>query len=162
MKLLLLVIVMMFILIQAAHAHEDPQKVVNGKYAVTLIPTPENGSMNLRFYFRDIQTGNSVLAPISFIVRIRDEKNGVFILTSGRINTSTGVGKYDYTFPPEGSYEVLLEFETADEPGKIYTPEDWSILVPAEGTGNSRNDNSLLLLVIIFIVLAAAALAYYK
>jgi hypothetical protein len=92
---------------------------------------PRAGRTTLRFFFRDFKTGRKLVAPISFDVKIRDERTRKFIFESPNIRAGDGVGEWVYSFPADGFYEVFLEFEKADEPGRIYRPDDWYLWIAA-------------------------------
>jgi len=112
-------------------ANGEPEKVVEGKYVVSLVLVPQEGGMSLRFFFRDFKTGERLLVPISFQIKIRDHQAQKFVFQSPNIQASNGVGELVYQFSLDGFYEVFLEFEKADEPGKIYRPDDWYLWIPA-------------------------------
>jgi hypothetical protein len=112
-------------------AHGEPDKVVEGKYVVSLVLIPRGEEMSLRFFFRDFETGRKLLVPISFKIKIRDHQTRNFIFESPNMRAGNGVGDLIYQFSLDGFYEVFLQFEKADEPGKIYRPEDWYLWVPA-------------------------------
>jgi len=112
-------------------AHGEPEKVVEGKYVISLMLVPQGEEMSLRFFFRDFQTGQRLLVPISFHIRIRDYQAQKFVFESPTIRASNGVGELVYQFSRDRFYEVFLEFETADKLGTIYRPEDWYLWVPA-------------------------------
>jgi hypothetical protein len=112
-------------------ANGEPEKVVEGKYVVSLVLVPQGEEMSLRFFFRDFKTGERLLVPISFQIKIRDHQAQKFVFESPNIQASNGVGELVYQFSPDGFYEVFLEFEKADELGKIYRPDDWYLWIPA-------------------------------
>jgi hypothetical protein len=112
-------------------ANGEPEKVVERKYVVSLVLVPQREEMSLRFFFRDFKTGQRLLVPISFQIKIRDPLAQKFVFESPNIRTSNGVGELVYHFSLDGFYEVFLEFEKADEPGKIYRPDDWYLWIPA-------------------------------
>ena len=106
-------------------AHGEPEKVVEGKYVVSLMLVPQGEGMSLQFFFRDFKTGQRLLVPISFHIKIRDYQAQKFVFASPTIRASNGVGAVVYQFSRDGFYEVFLEFDTADKLGTIYRPEDW-------------------------------------
>jgi hypothetical protein len=87
--------------------------------------------MSLRFFFRNFKTGQKLLVPISFKIKIRDYQTQKFVFESPTTRASNGLGELAYQFSRDGFYEVFLEFEKADEPAKIYRPDDWYLWVPA-------------------------------
>jgi len=119
-------------------AHGEPEKVVEGKYVISLMLVPQGEEMSLRFFFRDFQTGQRLLVPISFHIKIRDHQAQKFVFESPNIRASNGVGELVYQFSLDGFYEVFLEFEKADELGKIYRPDDWYVWVPAGQTAEAH------------------------
>jgi hypothetical protein len=128
---LLVALLILFSAIPSIWAHGEPEKVVEGKYVVSLALTPQGKEMSLRFFFRDFKTGQRFPAPISFQVKIRDPQTEKLVFESLNLRATNGVGDLVYPFSLDGFYEVFLEFEKADEPGKIYRPEDWYVWVPA-------------------------------
>jgi hypothetical protein len=112
-------------------AHGEPEKVIEGKYVVSLVLVPQDAKMSLRFFFRDFKTGQRLLVPISFQIKIRDPQAQKFVFESPNLRARNGVGDLIYQFYLDGFYEVFLEFEKADEPGKIYRPDDWYLWIPA-------------------------------
>ena len=128
---LLLASLILFTDIRIVRANGEPEKVVEGKYVVSLVLIPRGEEMSLRFFFRDFKTGQRLLVPISFKIKIRDYQAEKFVFESPTTRASNGLGELAYQFSLDGSYEVFLEFEKADEPGKIYRPEDWYLWVPA-------------------------------
>ena len=128
---LLVASLILFSDVRLISAHGEPEKVVEGKYVVSLALMPQGKEMSLRFFFRDFKTGHRLLVPISFHVKIRDPEAQKFIFESPNLRANKGVGDFAYQFSLDGFYEVFLQFEKADEPGKIYRPEDWYVWVPA-------------------------------
>ncbi len=128
---LLVASVILFSDIQLILAHGEPEKVVEGKYVVSLVLVPQGEEMSLRFFFRDFKTGQRLLAPISFQIKIRDPRAQKFVFESPSMRARNGVGDLIYQFSLDGFYEVFLEFEKTDELGKIYRPDDWYLWVPA-------------------------------
>ena len=112
-------------------AHGEPEKVIEGKYVASLVLVPQGAEMSLRFFFRDFKTGQRLLVPISFQIKIRDPRAQKFVFESPSMRARNGVGDLIYQFSLDGFYEVFLEFEKADEPGKIYRPDDWYLWIPA-------------------------------
>ena len=128
---LLVASLILFSDIRLIWAHGEPEKVVEGKYVVSLVLVPQGEEMNLRFFFRDFKTGQRLLVPISFHVKIRDPEAQKLIFESPNLRANKGLGDFAYQFSLDGFYEVFLQFEKTDEPGKIYRPEDWYVWVPA-------------------------------
>ena len=128
---LLVASLILFSDIRLIWAHGEPEKVVEGKYVVSLVLVPQGEEMSLRFFFRDFKTGHRLLVPISFHVKIRDPEAQKFIFESPNLRANKGVGDFGYQFSLDGFYEVFLQFEKTDEPGKIYRPEDWYLWIPA-------------------------------
>ena len=128
---LLIGLLILFSDIRLILANGEPEKVVEGKYVVSLVLVPQGEEMSLRFFFRDFKTGERLLVPISFQIKIRDHQAQKFVFESPNIQASNGVGELVYQFSPDGFYEVFLEFEKADELGKIYRPDDWYLWIPA-------------------------------
>ena len=128
---LLIGLLILFSDIRLILANGEPEKVVEGKYVVSLVLVPQGEEMSLRFFFRDFKTGERLLVPISFQIKIRDHQAQKFVFESPNIQASNGVGELVYQFSLDGFYEVFLEFEKADELGKIYRPDDWYLWIPA-------------------------------
>jgi hypothetical protein len=128
---LLVASLILFSDIRLIWAHGEPEKVIEGKYVVSLVLVPQDAKMSLRFFFRDFKTGQRLLAPISFQIKIRDPQAQKFVFESPNLRARNGVGDLIYQFYLDGFYEVFLEFEKADEPGKIYRPDDWYLWIPA-------------------------------
>lgn len=128
---LLVASVILFSDIRLILANGEPEKVVEGKYVVSLVLVPQGEEMSLRFFFRDFKTGKRLLVPISFHIKIRDHQAQKFVFESPNMRASNGVGELAHQFSLDGFYEVFLEFEKADELGKIYRPDDWYLWVPA-------------------------------
>lgn len=128
---LLLASLILFTDIRIVRANGEPEKVVEGKYVVSLVLIPRGEEMSLRFFFRDFKTGQRLLVPISFQIKIRDPQARKFVFESPNLRARNGVGDLIYQFYLDGFYEVFLEFEKADEPGKIYRPDDWYLWIPA-------------------------------
>lgn len=117
-----------------AHAdHAGPEKIVDGKYVVTLLMTPEGGAMKLRFFFRDINTGKNLTVPILFHFTVRAEGNDEILFASADQKAENGIGEATYQFPRGGVYSLRLEFEKEDEPGKRYAPDGWSLWISGAG-----------------------------
>ena len=128
---LLVASLILFSDVRLISAHGEPEKVVEGKYVVSLALMPQGKEMSLRFFFRDFKTGQRFLEPISFQIKIRDPQAQKFVFESVHMRAANGVGDFTYQFSLDGFYEIFLEFEKTDEPGKIYRPEDWYVWVPA-------------------------------
>jgi hypothetical protein len=128
---LLVASLILFSDIRLVCANGEPEKVVEGKYVVSLVLVSLGEEMSLRFFFRDFKTGRRLLVPISFHVKIRDPEAQKFIFETSNLRANNGVGDFAYQFSLDGFYEVFLEFEKADELGKIYRPDDWYLWVPA-------------------------------
>lgn len=105
-------------------AHGEPQQTVDGKYRITMTIIAEGNETRMRFFFDDISGGR--IQSVNFTVKIKEE-DGLFIHESSVLHASEGIGDFVYTFPKAGFYEIFLSFEKFDEPGKVYTPEDWRI-----------------------------------
>ncbi len=108
---LLVASLILFSDVRLISAHGEPEKVVEG--------------------FRDFKTGQRLLVPISFQIRIRDPQTEKFVFESLNLRATNGVGDLIYSFSLAGFYEIFLAFEKTDEPRKIYRPEDWYVWVPA-------------------------------
>ena len=128
---LLVASLILFSDVRLISAHGEPEKVVEGKYVVSLALMPQGKEMSLRFFFRDFKTGQRLLVPISFQIKIRDPQTEKFVFESLNLRATNGVGDLIYSFSLAGFYEIFLEFEKTDEPRKIYRPEDWYVWVPA-------------------------------
>src|SRR2546426_928785 len=107
-----------------ALAHGGPEKVV-GNLVVSLVLVSVHDETALRFFFRDLSSGRPLAVPVAFRVHLRDEAAGTQVEESPRLTTSTGTGEFVPRTPRHGLHEVLLEFERADRPGRMYRPEDW-------------------------------------
>ena len=112
--------------------HATPERVVEGKYVVVLLLTPQGEAMRMRFLFRDIKTGRNLLVPIVFRFTIKEKGLEVPVYKSTDMSTENAIGEFVYKFPRGGLYEIVLEFEKADELEKVYRPDDWSIWVPGQ------------------------------
>ena len=111
-----------------AQAHGGPEKVVEGRFVVTVALAPDGDLTRLRFFFRDFQTGRGLTVPMSVRVRIAEDET----LTPLHETKAAAVGgRADvlYQFPQDGFYEVVLEFSLDGEPERVYRPEDWRIWV---------------------------------
>ncbi len=111
--------------------HSGPERVVENKYVVILLLNPKREQMLFRFIFRDIHTGRNLLTPVTFNFSVEDEGGGLAVKNIG-IKTEKGTAEFLHEFQKGGIYKVSLEFEKADEPGKVYRPENWSIWVPGQ------------------------------
>lgn len=117
-----------------AHAdHAGPEKIIDGKYVVTLLMTPEGEAMKLRFFFRDISTGKNLTVPILFHFMIRQEGDDEILFASADQKAENGIGETVYQFPRGGVYSLRLEFEKEDELGKHYAPDGWSLWISGVG-----------------------------
>jgi hypothetical protein len=116
-----------------ASAHGVPEKVVDD-VVVSLVLVPVHETTTLRFFFRDRRSGGPIAVPIAFRVRLRDEGAGAQIEESPPLTTTTGTGEFVPRAPHAGLHEVVLEFERADRPGRIYRPEDWLLEMGGPGT----------------------------
>ena len=116
--------------------HEGPERIVEGKYTVilTIIPIGDD-SLNLRFFFRDTQTGRAVSDIVSTVF-INDE-SGAVIASGKSMDVRDGAGELQYIFPKSGFFEIFLEFRKIGEPNKIYKPSQWHVWVPGK-EGASR------------------------
>lgn len=111
-----------------ALAHGGPEKVVEGRFVVTVALAPDGEFTRLRFFFRDFQTGRGLTVPMSIRVRIAEDET----LTPVHDTEAAAVGgRADvlYHFPHDGFYEVVLEFSLDGDPERVYRPEDWRIWV---------------------------------
>ena len=116
-----------------AAAHGTPDKVI-GDVVVTLVPIPSDAGVTLRFFFRDLPTGQPLRGvPITFRTRLRSDPDGHPIEESPRVTTMTGQGEFVTRAAVAGRFEVLLEFERADRRGQTYRPDDWLIAVGSAG-----------------------------
>jgi hypothetical protein len=116
-----------------ALAHGVPEKVV-GNLVVSLVLVSVHDKTALRFFFRDLSSGRPLAVPVAFRVHLRDEAAGTQVEESPRLTTSTGTGEFVPRTPRHGLHEVLLEFERADRPGRMYRPEDWLVQMGHRGT----------------------------
>lgn len=114
--------------------HLGPEKLVEGKYVVILSLIEEGNAMKLKFFFKDVQTGKQLEIPINFNIKVIDEQKNI-IFENQSLHTDKGISEIIYQFPKNGLYKVFLEFEKADEPGKIYKVDAWSIWVPGQKKG---------------------------
>jgi hypothetical protein len=113
--------------------HEGPERVVENRYVVTLLPTFHETETTLKFFFRDILTGKPLSVPVRFHITIEDEKTSEVIFTSPEVETTQGMGEMAYTFPHQGLYSVNMTFEKTDEPHKAFHPGPWPIWTPGSG-----------------------------
>ncbi len=102
-----------------------PQQVVADKYVVQLVISPQTASSTLHLAFSDKRSGKRFNIPLSYKIKIYDAQKKQFIFISQILETSTGSDKFLYTFTPGNVYEIFVEFEKSDEPGKIYKTKDW-------------------------------------
>jgi hypothetical protein len=111
-----------------AQAHGGPEKVIEGRFVVTVALAPDGDLTRLRFFFRDFQTGRGLTVPMSVRVRIAEDET-LRPLHDTQAAATGGRADVLYQFPHDGFYEVLLEFSLDGEPERVYRPEDWRIWV---------------------------------
>lgn len=127
----LLAFVVLFGFVGRAQAdHLTPERVVENTYTVILLMIPEGEQMRLRVLFRDVQSGKNIVVPITYRLSISREASPENILEKKEGETLNGIIEFPYVFPGGGLYEVSLEFEKADEQGKVYRPDTWTLWVP--------------------------------
>jgi len=139
-------------------AHGGPHKVVDGRVVISLVLVPRDEALALRFAFGDVRSGQPLSAPVVFRVMIREDQGGQWSFESPRMETTGGTGELVHRFPRDGFYEVFLEFERGDEPGRIYRPEDWRVWI------GSRGDSARPWVVasLELILVASAALCWWQ
>ena len=121
-----------------ALAHGGPEKVIDGRYVITVALAPDGELTRLRFFFRDFRTGRGLTDPMSVRVRIAEDET-LTPLHDTRAAAVGGRADVLYQFSHDGFYEVVLEFSLDSEPGRVYRPEDWRIWVgpPQEVDGRT-------------------------
>jgi len=112
-------------------ANGEPEKVVDGRYVVSLVLVPDRDAMIFRFAFRDFQTGKPLADPIAYHVTIRQGHAGAVIYQTPELVTATSAAEVRYRVPRDGFYETLLEFRHPAARGTVYRPEDWYLWIPA-------------------------------
>ena len=112
-------------------ANGEPEKVVDGRYVVSLVLVPDRDAMSFRFAFRDFRTGKLLADPIAYHVTIREGHIGAVIYESPERVTATGAAEVRYRVPRDGFYETVLEFRHPAARGTVYRPEDWYLWIPA-------------------------------
>ena len=119
--------------VSGALAHGGPEKVADGRIAVSLALSPAASGTRLQFRFRDMRTGAPVGAPLVARVFQRDPATGASRRREDGVRATRGVLEVVHAFPAPGLHEVLIEFEREDEPGHTYRPEDWLVDIPPPG-----------------------------
>lgn len=121
--------------------HDGPERIVDGKYLVSLSIIPVEGrarsEMNMRFFFKDTLTGRALEMPIVMDVTAREADTGVIIFEKN-VEASGGVGSIVYQFPKSEIYIVQMNFQKSDEPGKVYGPLTWEVWVPGLVQGDNN------------------------
>ncbi|MEK7649384.1 MAG: hypothetical protein AAB367_00245 [Patescibacteria group bacterium] len=122
-----------FVLPFLAGAHGGEQRVVDGKYIVTMSRapfTPRVGTpTKLLISISDIKSGNVLDHDAIMHIRVArlaspgDEPQFIFEERDIKAERST-VG-YTYDFTEEGFHEIYIDFAFADEPKKIFHAEDY-------------------------------------
>lgn len=111
--------------------HQGPERIVEGKYAVTLSIVPEvDGSLTFKFFFNDAETGQKV-SDVSPIVSI-SAQSGEKVIDRKPLAVENGVAGFNYAFSASGLYDISMEFYQNSDPQKIYTPEQWSVWLPGK------------------------------
>ena len=123
--------------VPGALAHGGPEKVADGRVAVSLALSPAESGTRLLFRFRDMRTGTRVDAPMRVSVVRRDPETGDAHPLATDLSATRGLLELVHAFPAPGRHEILIEFEREDEPGHVYRPEDWLIDVPSARAGVS-------------------------
>ena len=139
-------------------AHGEPEKVVDGRYVVSLVLVPDRDATRFRFAFRDFRTGKLVVEPIEYYVTIREGEGGEAIYETPELLTATGAAEVRYRVPRDGFYETVLEFRHSAGRGTLHRPEDWYLWIPA------RPDRGLgtLWTVLAVLVLALASVWWWR
>ena len=109
--------------------HAAPERIVDNKYAVIILPFSENKETGLRFIFRDIKSGKNLSFPVTYHFSIIEEGSGKIIYESLAEEAKNGVGESVYQFSGSEFYKVSLEFKVADGTGNTYRPDRWTIWV---------------------------------
>jgi hypothetical protein len=123
--------VVMTLHIAPVSASAEPEKVIDGRYVVSLALVSEQDAMRFRFSFRDVRTGQRLPGPIAYRVKIREGHTTTVLYESPELQTTAGTGEVRYRVPRDGFYETFLEFRHADVPGTVYRPDDWYVWIPA-------------------------------
>ncbi|MBI2626280.1 MAG: hypothetical protein HYW69_01660 [Candidatus Nealsonbacteria bacterium] len=113
----------------AAADHLTPERVIENKYTVILLMIPDGEQMNLRFFFRDANTGKNIIIPIAFRISIAEDSSDSILLDKKEGKTANGIIELPYKFPSGGLYKISLEFEKAGE-DNVYRPDPWTLWVP--------------------------------
>ena len=113
----------------SAH-NQGPERVVDGKYVVLLLLQPKEEAMQLRFFFRDMQSGREVTLPVSGFVEFLDADTAQPVMEGQQLSAENGKADMTVTFPRDGLYHIELRFQTSDAPGHIYKPEAWDVWMP--------------------------------
>lgn len=112
--------------------HASPERVLENKYTVILLFIPNKENSLLRFIFRETQSGRNLSVPVKYSVSIKKTYEGVAVLENRDNETLNGIGEIIRKFDG-GFYDIMLEFETAGEPGTIYRPAGWTLWIPGSG-----------------------------
>jgi hypothetical protein len=115
----------------SVRANGEPEKVVDGRYVVSLVLVPDRDAMRFRFAFRDFRTGKPLAGPIAYHVTIRDGHGGAVIYETPELVTASSAAEVRYRVPRDGFYETVLEFRHPAVGGSVYRPEDWYLWIPA-------------------------------
>lgn len=120
-------------------ANGGNQRVVEGKYIVQISQAPlapyagEKVAMLVSFF--DIAKDSLILTPINARLRIA-AKAGEEVLPWTPLEVDGGIAEFSYTYAQSGFYEIFVEFERLEEPGKKYQVPDFLLDVkpqPAAG-----------------------------
>jgi len=141
-----------------AGAHGDPEKVVDGRYVVSLVIVPEGDATRFRFAFRDLRSGKLLAEPIHYYVTIREEHDGDALYESPELLTETGIAEVRYQVPWDGFYETVLEFRHPAPRGPFYRAEDWYLWIPAR----EHRAHGLPWMVLAVLVLALASVWWWR
>jgi hypothetical protein len=141
-----------------ARAHGEPEKVVDGRFVVSLVLVPEADATRFRFAFRDFRTGTLLAEPVQYYVTIREEHDGEAIYESPELVTATGIAEVRYRVPRDGFYETLLEFRHPAARGPFYRAEDWYLWIPAR----VHRGHGVPWVVLVVLVLALATVWWWR
>lgn len=137
MNKLILTIALIAVLLVPAHtlANGGNQRVVEGKYIVQISSAPlapyaeEKVAMLVSFF--DIAKDSLILTPVNARLRIAT-KAGEELLPWTQLQVEGGIAEFSYAYAQPGFYEIFVDFERSEEPGKVYTVPDFLLDVKTE------------------------------
>jgi hypothetical protein len=146
-----ILLVLMFALPLVVGAHGGEQRVVDGKYIVTMSRapfTPRAGvPIKLLISISDIVSGN--VLDREAVMRIRVAKLASpgdapqFVFEEKDIKAERSTLGYSYTFGEAGFHEIYIDFAFVDSPTKVMSAQDY--LLDVQSAQQPRGDTSSVL-----------------